>query len=605
MLFRMIACSAELRQRPQDRRFQAVQVLHALMASHRPALKALGVESATGIVEIVNGEKDPRNLMIIFSILEVVIAEWDVAPLSEALFDSVFCYFPITFRPPPGDPYGITAADLKARLRDCVAASSFLAPHAFAQLVDKLDSSSANVKRDVLDALRACAERYDPATLSSYAVFLWDSLKYEAFNAQEDDLAVDTLLVVRALAAHLRDDGDGVDASGSASGLLKLVARECTDRLREPQQKVAKAAGQVLRTVVGISPEAFACVVAAAVPRLIKQYQTAGSIEERLALLEPLSEILCSAPSNYAGPSQSMLAHHPLVQSKADMLQLCTSTLGNPSREVAFLRVTALKCLSSMIELPGLLTAAEVKTVVQELNSIILRHNDDPETSLKDEAIQCLRTVSKALPDLIVNETFPVLIARLFTEGASLDFGNYCANLECLARISTGTKFCGTLVRRLIGCLDDAVSRDDPVQNVSAMLSTINYVLVEERDGDNLRPAEYHQRLLQLITAASNAAVGKQDLTPLNQPDALLSLGRLALTIVHDIDAALQQEIVAQAYTLQQQEPVFINGPTSTDISEPRGLTVMLSTYLLAAAESKVSRATIWHCMNLSCRYRT
>ena len=53
------------------------------MATHRLALKGLGVESATGVIELVSGEKDPRNLMVIFSTLEVIIAEWDVAPLAE------------------------------------------------------------------------------------------------------------------------------------------------------------------------------------------------------------------------------------------------------------------------------------------------------------------------------------------------------------------------------------------------------------------------------------------------------------------------------------------------------------------------------------------
>ena len=32
------------------------------------------------------------------------------------LFNITFCYFPITFRPPPDDPYGITTEDLKNAL---------------------------------------------------------------------------------------------------------------------------------------------------------------------------------------------------------------------------------------------------------------------------------------------------------------------------------------------------------------------------------------------------------------------------------------------------------------------------------------------------------
>lgn len=64
----------------------------------------------------------------------------------QLLFDSVYNYFPITFRPPPNDPYGITAQDLKDRLQDCLSSTSQLAPHTIPALLDKLDSTSPNVK---------------------------------------------------------------------------------------------------------------------------------------------------------------------------------------------------------------------------------------------------------------------------------------------------------------------------------------------------------------------------------------------------------------------------------------------------------------------------
>src|ERR1700733_15836474 len=35
----------------------------------------------------------------------------------QSLFNITFCYFPITFRPPPNDPYGITTEDLRLALR--------------------------------------------------------------------------------------------------------------------------------------------------------------------------------------------------------------------------------------------------------------------------------------------------------------------------------------------------------------------------------------------------------------------------------------------------------------------------------------------------------
>lgn len=36
---------------------------------------------------------------------------------AKALFNVTFCYFPISFRPPAEDPYGISAEDLKMALR--------------------------------------------------------------------------------------------------------------------------------------------------------------------------------------------------------------------------------------------------------------------------------------------------------------------------------------------------------------------------------------------------------------------------------------------------------------------------------------------------------
>ena len=58
----------------------------------------------------------------------------------------MFNYFPITFRPPPDDPYGITAQDLKDRLRECIGSTADFAPYAFPALLDKLDSTTMNTK---------------------------------------------------------------------------------------------------------------------------------------------------------------------------------------------------------------------------------------------------------------------------------------------------------------------------------------------------------------------------------------------------------------------------------------------------------------------------
>jgi DNA repair/transcription protein MET18/MMS19 len=106
----------------------------------------MGDTSLVGIIDLMTGEKDPRNLMLVFSILKVVMIEWDISNHAETLFEAAYNYFPITFRPPPNDPYGITAQDLKDRLQDCISSTSLFAPYAIPALLDKLDSTSPNVK---------------------------------------------------------------------------------------------------------------------------------------------------------------------------------------------------------------------------------------------------------------------------------------------------------------------------------------------------------------------------------------------------------------------------------------------------------------------------
>ena len=133
----------------QMERFAILQLLDRLFAKYRGPMKQLQEDDAevTGkLISCFVGEKDPRNLMMIFSLLQVPMTEWDVKAYAQDLFDSVFNYFPIAFKPPPDDPYGITAQDLKDRLRDCIAANSDFAPYAFPGLLDKLDSSSMNTK---------------------------------------------------------------------------------------------------------------------------------------------------------------------------------------------------------------------------------------------------------------------------------------------------------------------------------------------------------------------------------------------------------------------------------------------------------------------------
>lgn len=79
----MIEHFQDLQIRPQAQRLEILELLTDLMSKHRDALKETGDQAIVGVTDLVSGEKDPRNLMVIFSILKVVMVEWDVSGHAE------------------------------------------------------------------------------------------------------------------------------------------------------------------------------------------------------------------------------------------------------------------------------------------------------------------------------------------------------------------------------------------------------------------------------------------------------------------------------------------------------------------------------------------
>jgi DNA repair/transcription protein MET18/MMS19 len=130
------------------------QVFDSLLALHRPVFKAMGSDFLNSFTKMVDGEKDPRNLMLLFSLEKVILLEFDVKDhievsppilqplIQQDLFDVTFCYFPISFRPPPNDPYGITAEDLKTSLRGCMSASPYFAKLALPLFLEKFTTAA-------------------------------------------------------------------------------------------------------------------------------------------------------------------------------------------------------------------------------------------------------------------------------------------------------------------------------------------------------------------------------------------------------------------------------------------------------------------------------
>lgn len=106
-----------------------------------------------GLINSIDGERDPRNLDIIFSFMPEFISQYPLLHLAEEMFEIFACYFPIDFNPSKEDPEAITRDALAEKLTHCLVASEQFAEWTVSLAVEKLDSELVVAKLDSIELL--------------------------------------------------------------------------------------------------------------------------------------------------------------------------------------------------------------------------------------------------------------------------------------------------------------------------------------------------------------------------------------------------------------------------------------------------------------------
>lgn len=143
----------------QSIRQQIYDLVASVLSSQALLLEILehGDDILAGIIGITEGERDPRCLIKSLHLLSLGMKCFPQAgyECSELVFDNVAGYFPITFRPAPNDPYGITASMLIDALNNVFCSHPAIAMHCIPFLTDKLTAEdvSTDGKLDALECL--------------------------------------------------------------------------------------------------------------------------------------------------------------------------------------------------------------------------------------------------------------------------------------------------------------------------------------------------------------------------------------------------------------------------------------------------------------------
>ncbi len=374
------------------------------------------------LLQVCQSERDPRNLMVWFKILALILTDFDPTPeVTDEVFKVFSAYFPISLRT-SATPIGITAEDLKEAVRSCFSAHQRVAGLAFPFLIQKLDQGDAvtvSVKVDILKTIKACVEEYEnpQASVVPYIQKIWNSLKYEVRNGEVKETIDATLDVLRAIARKLDGTKTHKLDPSSLKTYIDLVSRDCQPDLSNPTY--TKQAGLLYMTVVTANIRAYALYNASFIDTIRQNLRQPKSPTHTRDLILLLNSLLKTRMELFRGRKQGhpddenilreesrthldTLFHDvylPVWTSKTkestsderDVLKQVTQGLALlVSQQILQSDGTpALLCPASICsEICSLLTLTLTKGLTLSSND-----KDTDDTTLEDEAVSALRTI--------------------------------------------------------------------------------------------------------------------------------------------------------------------------------------------------------------------
>lgn len=443
----------------------------------------------------------------------------------------------------------------------------------------------------MLQTIASCVASYGVIPVSNFCITLWDSLKYEILNAQEEDLAEEALLTLQAIAAKLSYGLIVSDQTTALARYLRPITKECIAQIQEPQQKQARPVGQILGSLSKASTIALSLIVKTVLPSLLTLYQAAEDIPKKRALLEVLLQLLCAknATNDMAAESKNPAeVENPFEPFRDSILELAGRALMSTSTEEISFRVIATKTLLQLCLMRHYLRETEFCMIIQHLNEVILLEVSVGNDNLKIEAVQVLVEISRVRPDLVMDISFPAFIARL-PDSISTDKHDYLVVLEGLAQLSVETTLAETLIRRLLNKLELVLQNNGSSEYSQAILSTLYYVLSRQKPNQQINTDFCFEKIvIGMIRKVALASIGQAPMTALNEDSTMEMLGRLAKLIVQAADQEKQLRVGKNIYTLFTNETAFHPIPYRLETPlEPR-MTMILSTWLMAAISKTV-----------------
>lgn len=98
-LFRVLFENVQCQSQVSSDRYNIYLIFTTLLRNRAEDLKAMGPDFVYGVLTSIDGEREAKNLLLLFSILPHFMKEFSLGHLTEEMFEVIACYFPVDFNP--------------------------------------------------------------------------------------------------------------------------------------------------------------------------------------------------------------------------------------------------------------------------------------------------------------------------------------------------------------------------------------------------------------------------------------------------------------------------------------------------------------------------
>jgi DNA repair/transcription protein MET18/MMS19 len=306
--------------------------------------------------------------------------------------------------------------------------------------------------------MAACIWEYNFSVAIEWAPKIWDSLKFEIWNGDNEEFITGALKVINAMARKLSTQSwDLSDETAAHASFIIGIYKECVQRVVDSGQRFMLSTGRILYAMASVSPYLFYWVPGHVVRPLLDYWRTLDSKSEKTLLIGVLNRLLharieVEAMLNEAldeyvpgstPPLASSVDSHTKFKASLDpfqeaIVEIYWGAMPAPSSDspddVAF-RVNTIQGLALIMGIPSFLSDMERGTIIQSLNVIV--QDIDESLAIYSEAVSALRQISINDPVRFKDITLASFISNLppvITHASQLD--HVIHNLDALTEVA-------------------------------------------------------------------------------------------------------------------------------------------------------------------------